>query len=550
MDDDVVMSWDDPNQTALNLTTLPTEILDKIFGYLRPDIRLFNLPKDDDTSWLADNNDDRAKRKGLYSLCQTTKRLRKSATPPLYTDIHVVGWRKERQIMQWPGSAAHELPMDELSVVRQLTRLLRTLKEQSKLAKYIQVIRCNQTLARLLKEDGLEEDAEDVVLAMKEAIEEGLQDMVQNLFNPIATRLWHDEFKRIPEKAQLTLLLWLSPNISELTLNKYNGSLSRILGLELGSSKPGQFAKLATINVITDRYILNDDFDGVRDTYPEPESYDDRIATFRYLPALEHYRHRQPYDIHREVLGREALRLPFEGDGLRNLSTLHLVDCHLSTQQIIMTVRPCYRLREFRFSLGHLTLYDELDDTERVLDFGGLCEALLQNKDTMRYLSLSARQADVQFRDQSLTTLAVVTLNKFTKLQTLLVPAMILTETPITITYTSEEVEWDPTQHFQLRIVESLPTSITLLGLGNEHLWNPSDGSWHLGLTDEASRQLAMGIGRLPNLREVCILHESQRNILYIPDLGDACLQKGIEYVVQDSLEGDEILLKHYEMNT
>jgi len=124
MDDDVVMSWDDPNQTAPNLTTLPTEILDKIFGYLRPNIRLTNLPQHDDTSWLADNNDDRAKRKGLYSLCQTTKRLQKSATPLLYTDIHVIGWRKERPIMQLPGSVAHETRMDEQSVVRQLTRLL------------------------------------------------------------------------------------------------------------------------------------------------------------------------------------------------------------------------------------------------------------------------------------------------------------------------------------------------------------------------------------------------------------------------------------------
>jgi len=93
MDDDVVMSWDGSNQAAPGLTTLPTELLDKIFGHLRPNIRLSNLPGRCDKSWLRHNDDDRAKRKGLHSLCRTTKRLRKSATPLLYTDIHVVGWR-------------------------------------------------------------------------------------------------------------------------------------------------------------------------------------------------------------------------------------------------------------------------------------------------------------------------------------------------------------------------------------------------------------------------------------------------------------------------
>ena len=95
-----------------------------------------------------------------------------------------------------------------------------------------------------------------------------------------------------------------------------------------------------------------------------------------------------------------------------------------------------------------------------------------------------------------------------------------------------------------------MPTSITLLGLGNKHLSRPRDGSLHLELTDKANRHLAIGIGRLPNLRAVCILHAAQPDIVYIPDLWDACLQKGIEYVVQDSLDGDAILLKHYEMNT
>jgi len=185
----------------------------------------------------------------------------------------------------------------------------------------------------------------------------------------------------------------------------------------------------------------------------------------------------------------------------------------------------------------------------RVLDFELMCMALLQSKDTMRYLSLSAKKAEGRFGDQTCTTLAVGTLNEFTKLQTLLVPAMILTETPMMITYTSEEAHWDPDLAFPLEIVESLPTSITLLGLGNEQLRQPLEGSWHLYIADEANLQLAMGIERMPNLRAVCILHAAQRDIVYIPDLWDACLQKNIEYVVQDSLEGDEILLKHYEIN-
>jgi len=50
MNDDVVMSGDAPNQTTLNLATLPTEILDRIFGHLRPDIRPLNLPDRDDAS--------------------------------------------------------------------------------------------------------------------------------------------------------------------------------------------------------------------------------------------------------------------------------------------------------------------------------------------------------------------------------------------------------------------------------------------------------------------------------------------------------------------
>ncbi|KAI4938247.1 hypothetical protein J4E85_000686 [Alternaria conjuncta] len=90
--------------------------------------------------------------------------------------------------------------------------------------------------------------------------------MVQGLFNPIVAGIWEREFKGAPEKAQMTLLLWLSPNVSELTLGTYNGSLSRILGLELGSSRPSQFVKLTTINVITDSFIMNDDHNGLWNT--------------------------------------------------------------------------------------------------------------------------------------------------------------------------------------------------------------------------------------------------------------------------------------------
>jgi len=553
MDDDAVMSCDDPNQTTLNLATLPIEVLDRIFGYLRPGIRPLNLPKYGDVSWLIDNNDDRMKRKTLHSLCRTTKRLRRSATPLLYADIHIVGWRQERKVRHLPQGTSREVPTGEEDCVRQLTRLIRTISSCSHLAEYIQVIRCNQTLARRSKEVGLEQQEEDLVLAMGEAISEGLPAMVQSLFNDQVAGLWHDEFKGTPAKAQLTLLLWLSPNISELTLETYNGDLSRILGLELGSSRPGHYAKLATINITEDFLVkVNDEpdqTDRLNCVFSQPESYDERIATFRYLPALKHYRHRYPDDIHRSLLGPEALRLDFEGNGLRNLSTLHLVDCKISMEQIIMTIRPCHRLVEFRFRLGCLRPYDERDDMPRVLDFELMCMALLQSKDTMRYLSLSAEKAEGRFSDQTCTTLAVGTLNEFTKLQTLLVPAMILTETPMIITYTSEEAHWDPDLTFPLEIVESLPTSITLLGLGNEKLRQPLEGSWHLYIADEANRQLAMGIERLPNLRAVCILHAAQRDIVYIPDLWDACLQKGIEYVVQNSLEGDAIPLKHYEIN-
>jgi len=550
MDDDVVMSGDAPNQTTLNLATLPTEILDRIFEYLRPDIQPLNFPDRDDAYWLIDNDDDRTKRRTLHSLCRTTKRLRKSATPLLYADIHIVGWRQERKV-----ALEGEIPMGEEDCVRQLTRLIRTISSLPHLAEYIQVIRCNHTLARRSKEVGLKKREEDLVLAMGEAIREGLPTMVEDLHNDQVARLWHDDFKVTPAKAQLTLLLWLSPNVSELTLEAYNGPLSRILGLELGSSRPGQYAKLATINLFTGDFNLKvadepDELDGLNCLFPQPESYDECIATFRYLPALKHYRHRYPNDIHRRLLGPKALRLAFEGDGLRNLSTLHLVDCNISMEQIIMTIRPCHRLVEFRFRLDHLRPHDEPDGMPRVLDFGGICEALLQSKDTLRYLSLSAKEVVGQFVHHSCTSLAVGTLNKFTKLQTLVVPTMILTETPITITYTSKEVDLEPNMAFPLRIVESLPTSITLLGLGNEHLWRPHEGSWHLQLAEEANRRLAMAIGTLPNLRAVYILHPAQQpGIVYIPDLWDACLPKNIEYVVRDSLDGNAILLKHYEIN-
>ena len=58
----------------------------------------------------------------------------------------------------------------------------------------------------------------------------------------------------------------------------------------------------------------------------------------------------------------------------------------------------------------------------------------------MRYLLLSIRQASGG-PPQNCTTLAVGTLNKFTKLQTLLVSTVILTELSITITYTLTEFE-------------------------------------------------------------------------------------------------------------
>jgi hypothetical protein len=162
-------------------------------------------------------------------------------------------------------------------------------------------------------------------LAMEEALRSQQPDIVKALLNARAVDLWIDRFMQSPQQAQLSLLLWITSNLEQLTLGTYDRSLSQLLGLELGANASDfhGYVKLDTLEIYTDKEKMPEE-DGGGNGFPTPEAYDHRTSTLRHLPALCHYRHLYPCDVHDAFVPASGLRPAIMGGGLDNLRTLHL----------------------------------------------------------------------------------------------------------------------------------------------------------------------------------------------------------------------------------
>ena len=532
MDDDTTISLVSSNEVAPNLATLPLELRIKIFRYLRPSTRF--LPKTVVTK-LKEEDD-----RGIWDLlilCVTSSRLLEAARPLLYEAINIVGRpyysddEDDKDEEELKGADSDD---DDISacMIRQLTCLLRTLSIHPHLAKYIKQIRSIYHLGRQTQ------GCRWTTNAMRKAIDAGQPAMVERLSNPHTADLWTKKFNDTPAQAQIMLLLWLCPNVSELALYSYDGPLSRILGLELSPNVPNfhNYARLATINL--------DNFHGEgiekHPDFPEPETYDTCISTLDALPALRHFRHDTPMDV-MGVLQAGVERIPFNGEMLSKLTTLHLIDCQISMGQVLRTVRPCRVLSDFRFRACAMAINRTDEDEITHLDFAGICKALVQSKETLRYLCLSMGSGVHQVGNVgTYNTLAAGTLEEFDKLKTLVVPAAILTET-------SEKI--DPGDfHFDdvdLQIIHSLPSSVVFLGLSNDQIGRFHGNHNHRWLAREAAAQLARDLARLPNLQAVHIL-QPRPDVEYPNELHICCAQDEIELVIEETLVDDEIMMKHY----
>jgi hypothetical protein len=160
--------------------------------------------------------------------------------------------------------------------------------------------------------------------------------------------------------------------------------------------------------------------DGPGVGFPHPETYDYRISTFRHLPALRHYRHLYPCDVHDALPLDSDLRPAIIGGGLENLRTLHLDKTLLRTEQIVNTVGSCNVLEEFRYRpLGTETL-------AKFVDFKPICEALLLSKNTLQYvyLSMGEHVSDRNWFDYSYPSAGYFT--QFDKLRTLVLSVGVL----------------------------------------------------------------------------------------------------------------------------
>ena len=407
------------------------------------------------------------------------------------------------------------------------------------LAKHIKHIRSTYGLGRAMQ------DCLWTKNAMRKAIDAGQPAMVERLSNSHTADLWTKMFNDTPAQAQIMLLLWLSLNVSELTLYTYDGPLSRILGLELSSNVPNfhKYAKLDTINIDG----VNEDDDVAHPAYPEPESYDSCISILEALPAMRHYRHNHPKNI-LGVLQMSVKRPPFRDEVLANLQSLHLVDCQITMEQMFRTLQPCRSLSDFRFRAANMAFDRMSEDEITHLDFVGICEALMPSKQTLRYLYLSMGNGPHTVRNVgTYNTLAAGTLKEFDRLETLIVPAAILT-------ITSEKVDPDLENfHFQednLQIIDHLPASVVLLGLSNDQTGQFFEENDHKWLAREAAAQLARGLVQLPNLQAVHILESQSSQIVYPRELQDRCVEDEIDFVIEKWMEDDRLMVKHYGITT
>jgi hypothetical protein len=443
-------------RSPATLNDLPEELLEDIFGRLRPEPTRYAIEdyytKDIEQDPEQEHYRD-ARSVGLFAICRTSKRFSRIATPLVFA----------------------KLDTPDISL---MTGLIDTFSKRPELANYVTDIASGNLLHNPCK--AIEAKVEEVLRSQ-------LPTVAAEVWNASTAALWVEDLKKEPKKAQLTLLLALTPNLSHLQLGTYNGTLQKVLGLDFAANIPGfhGYKKLERLDIGTEpKRIL------------EPESYSQCISTFRHLPALRHYR-----CLYLRKVG--GSRVEMTGHGLQNLQTLHLCDVRLSIQEITKSVWFCKSLKEFRFrALGPYHFFTHY--------FDDLCCALAQSKDSLEYLCVQFGRGLLNSRlAWEGYTPARGVFKQFLNLRTLLVPVIALLGAPTYDPLQGLEATW---QHFKFNedISECLPVSLSFLGLEDTNA-RFSAKRVQRNLVVDAVHQLGRGLHKLPNLQAVYLLDPDLR---------------------------------------
>jgi hypothetical protein len=155
-----------PDPWDPSLGGLPDELLQEIFGYLRP--KRWRPSLGDNMGPYGPDDDDRSRKTALGAICRTSRRFSRIATPLFYADIHVTR----------EGNAA----------IGQMTRLFRTLGTHPEFANCIKFIHNPRILGRTTV------NSNEQKLAMKEALRSRQPYIAKAVWNARAVDLWIDGY--------------------------------------------------------------------------------------------------------------------------------------------------------------------------------------------------------------------------------------------------------------------------------------------------------------------------------------------------------------------
>jgi hypothetical protein len=522
--------------------TLPVELLELVFRWLRLSRDGHVLGNTQRPPGLTD--DDKSRRRGLYSLCLTSKKTSHIATPLLYADV-IVG----------PCSP---------TTIRQMTCLFRTLFEKFELSKCIQHVVAIHPMG-MLHEDLDRDQVPERMAAISEAKISRQSSCARVIWGRAGGDAWTYDLDTSPEQAQVTLLLALSINLRHLTLGTYYGSLKRLL--ELPPRAPENIARHLGIDrqrflhlQSLDVYIDTDSFPyniptTTLDLYsPEEKRYMDLICTFEHLPALRVYRHASPTDIVVKFRGDrgDIVYTPSLGAACKQLTTLHLIDGIVHMKQIISTVKHCTNLKEFRYRMATLPEH---------IDFKTLFAALSLSSHTLKYLYLSkGREVDTKRKPYTVQYLPPAgTLVNFTRLLALIAPVDVimggLYDESHPKPYANVDNGWEvwtyPTIsytgfQFPLAASECIPSSLRTLGLSDEYC-ESFDENFARDLDNQACILLAQDIEQLPNLRTIRMTYTKFCwNGGGHEVLKAKCEERGIDYKSEEGIDDMDLLRRYY----
>jgi hypothetical protein len=490
------------------LEGLPDELLQGVFEYLQP--KRWSPLLGDNSRPCGRDDEDRNRNAALGAICQTSKRFLRIATPLFYADVQITA----------EGPTACD----------QMTRLFKTLATHPESANHVTSIH----IPRLMS--ALPELSSEEALVLKESFESQQTVLLETIWNAHTIELWKGRFMESPQQAQLSLLLWLTPNLSQLTLGTSDESLSRLLGLGFctNASTFHHYRKLETLELYTDIHEISQEAFILNLQYPTTARH--RLSPFGHSPLLRRYIRLAASGAQDALDSSPSLRGAFRDHRLQNLQTLHLIGCRLRIEEVVGTVASCNILREFRYRPRWM------QDSNTLLNLQPLCNALLQNKDTLRYLylSLGAREGEIFYFDYIYPEVGCF--RQFDKLHTLVVPVCVLMGRPV------DNVDGTLQQFkFHSPMSQYLPGGVTILGLSDEHALFGREQEHQRDLTAEVAELLVGVLGDLPCLRAVHMLHSVPfpRTGGY-PILEERCIDEDIEFVDHVGLGDMELLARYH----